>query len=125
MFEKAVRMKLRFTTVGKGTLSVEDLWDLPLKELNKLAKSLNKLVKSVEEEDFLQDKSAEDREAKFAFDLVLYVLNTLKTERDAKKAETTTKAEKQKWMERIERKENEAEEGLSLKEMKVKLAELG
>lgn len=46
MFKQASKMKLRFAT-SKGNLSVEDLWDLSLPVLDKLAVSYDEeLAKS-------------------------------------------------------------------------------
>lgn len=44
MFEKASRIKLRYST-NRGVLSVEDLWDLSLEQLDPIAINLNKSLK--------------------------------------------------------------------------------
>ena len=44
MFEKAARLKLRFTSPS-GVVSVEDLWDLSLTRLNKVAQHVNNELK--------------------------------------------------------------------------------
>ena len=41
LFEKASKMKLRFSTT-KGVLSTEDLWDLSLESLDRIAKNLKR-----------------------------------------------------------------------------------
>jgi polyhydroxyalkanoate synthesis regulator phasin len=41
MFERATRLKLRFDST-KGKISVEDLWDLPMSKLDKMAVDLHK-----------------------------------------------------------------------------------
>lgn len=80
MFSKATRLKIRFQTTS-GFLTVEDLWDLPLSKLNIIAKNLNKQLKTQkDEEDFLDEKSAEDTETKLKFDIVLSILETKKAE---------------------------------------------
>lgn len=57
MFEKASRLKLTFAT-PKGTLSADYLWDLPLTQLDSIAKDINKRIKAEEEESFIAPKSA-------------------------------------------------------------------
>lgn len=123
MFEKAVRMKLRLSS-SKGLLSVEDLWDLPLAELNKIAKDLNKQLKNAEEEDFLKVSSKEDERLKFAFDVVLHVLNTLKDEKEARDNLAKKKKEKEKLLALLEEKQEESLKDLSVEELKKRIEEL-
>lgn len=123
MFEKATRMKMRFGTV-KGLLSVEDLWDLSLSDLNKIAKDLNKQIKSADEEDFLKVTSKEDERTKLAFEIVLYILNTLKDEKEARDNMAKKKKEKEKLLSILERKQEESLENLSEEELRKKIEEL-
>lgn len=123
MFEKASRMKLRFAT-RKGTLSVEDLWDLSLADLNILAKSLNKVLKESSEEDFLEVSNKVDVENKLKFDLALYILNTKKAESDAKAREQQVKEECDQLLEILSEKRNDNLKNLSEEELLRKIAEL-
>lgn len=59
-FEKATRLRLRFET-SRGNLNVEDLWRLPLAELDKLAIALNKQLKESSEESFIKAKSKDNK----------------------------------------------------------------
>ena len=47
IFEVATRNKYRFPY--RGQISVEDMWDLPVTELDKIFKTLNKQVKTSQE----------------------------------------------------------------------------
>jgi len=123
MFEKASRLKLRFKT-RKGILSTEDLWDLSLAELNEVAKNLNKELKTAEEEDFLNAKSVEDEKVKLAFDVVLHVLNTKKAEAAERAEAANKKAEKQKILGILAKKQDASLENLSEDELKKKLEAL-
>ena len=66
MFEQASRLKLRFTT-ARGSLSVEDLWDLPLTSttgkpnLDDIAKSLNRELRATSEETSFVEPNATPR----------------------------------------------------------------
>lgn len=123
MFEKAVRMKLRVATT-KGNLSVEDLWDLSLAELNEIAKGLNRTVKDLGEEDFLKTEDKAEREARFSFDVVLHILNTKKAEAEAAVERKKKSEEKQKLLEALEAKQADEIKGLTEEEIKQKLKEL-
>lgn len=56
IFEKASRQKTRFPY--KGMCSVEDLWDLPVGELDGIFKSLNAHLRAESEESLLGDPHA-------------------------------------------------------------------
>lgn len=82
MFEKAVRMKLRFAY--KGIASVEDLWDLSLTDLDNLFKMLNKEVKDSKEESLLNTKSEADTLAELKVEIVKYIVSVKLTEKQLK-----------------------------------------
>ena len=70
IFEYAVRNKLRFPY--KGTISTEDLWDLPVTELDKIFKVLNKKNKTNEEESLLSTSSV-DMDTLVSIDIIKYI----------------------------------------------------
>ena len=60
LFKVANKRKYRFNY--KGQISVEDLWDLSVEELDKIYKSLKAKQKDASEESLLQTVSKEDKE---------------------------------------------------------------
>lgn len=72
IFEYAARNKLRFPY--KGTISTEDLWDLPVTELDKIYKVLNKKNKTNEEESLLSTSSV-DTDTLISIDIIKYIVN--------------------------------------------------
>jgi len=123
MFEKATRFKLRFRT-EKGILNVEDLWDLSLNSLNFLAKGINKQLKDLAEEDFLGTESVEDTKLKLSFDIVLHILKTKKEEAENEKNAVKRKAEKEKILGIISKKQDSSLESMSVEDLQKKLNEL-
>lgn len=123
MFEKVVRMKLRYPS-RRGALSTEDLWDLSLQDLNEIAKTLNAQKKANEEEDFLEEKSDLDKTAELKFNVVLHVLNTKKEEKKAREDAAANRAKKQKYMEILERKKDADLETMSTEELEKAIAEM-
>ena len=58
IFEKALRLKVRFEY--KGSIGVEDLWDLGLESLNSIYKSLSILARQANEDGLLNVRKVED-----------------------------------------------------------------
>ena len=72
IFEAATRYKYRFPF--KGMISVEDLWDLKLQDLDSVFKLLNKEKKQSDEESLLQVKSEADQELENKIQIVKYIV---------------------------------------------------
>lgn len=120
MYKRASKQKLRFNT-AVGMLSVEQLWDLTITQLDALAVSLEKDHKASKGKTFLAVKTEKDKTAKLRFDIVLDVLNTKVelSERASKAAET--KAHNQKILSKIQdRKDHELDE-MSVEELEAQL----
>lgn len=122
IFEYAVRNKVRFPF--KGMISVEDLWDLSLTNLDSIYKTLNKQVKQSEEESLLSEKESVDTELEVQISIIKYIVDVKKKEKEAKDKAAEKKAQKQKIMSIIASKENEALQNSSLEDLKKMLEEL-
>lgn len=120
MYKEAAKLKLRFVTT-RGSLSVEQLYDLPLAELDVLAVSLQEEYKESGKKSFLIAKSAKDKIAKLRFDIVLDVLNTKVDEAKAITEEQERKAHNQKILGLIADKQDEELKGKSVKELEKML----
>lgn len=123
IFEKVSRLKLRFDS-EKGNLLTEDLWDLPLTELNRMAKKLNKELSVADEEDFLQDENVEDIETRLKFDIVLHILNVKKDELKNRREAADKKIEKEKLVALLEEKQDEGLKDLSIDQIKRRIKKL-
>lgn len=122
IFEYAVRNKIRFPF--KGMISVEDLWDLSLINLDYIYKTLNKQVKQSEEESLLTTKTNIDTELEVQIAIVKHIVSVKLAEQEAREKEAAKKAQKQKIMSIIATKENEALQNSSIDDLKKMLDEL-
>lgn len=118
-FEKATRLRLRFET-SRGNLNVEDLWRLPLAELDKLAIALNKQLKESSEESFIKAKSKDNKLLELRFDIVKHIIETLLSEDEEKKKAADKRAKREQLLELIAKKKNQELEGKSLEELDIK-----
>ena len=123
IFEYAVRNKIRFPF--KGMISVEDLWDLSVTNLDSIYKTLNKQVKQSEEESLLSTKASVDTELEVQIAIVKHIVSVKLAEREAAEKASAKKAQKQKIMSIIATKENEALQNSSIDDLKKMLDELG
>ena len=122
-FEKATRFRLRFET-SRGNLNVEDLWRLPLAELDKLAIALNKQLKESSEESFIKAKSKDNKLLELRFDIVKHIIETLLSEDEEKKKAADKRAKREQLLELIAKKKNQELEGKSLEELEAELTKL-
>ena len=123
MFEYAVRNKVRFPF--KGMISVEDLWDLTLTNLDSIYKTLNKQVKQSEEESLLNTKTTVDKEIDVQIAIVKHIVAVKLSEQEAREKASAKKAQKQKIMAIIASKQDEALQNSSVEDLQKMLDELG
>jgi len=91
IFERAVRKKLRFANT-KGQLSVEDLFDLSLPDLDTIAKAVNREVKSNDEESFIEEKTPAASDDELRLDLLKHVIKSKLAAKDAATKRAAKKA---------------------------------
>jgi len=115
MFEKAVRLKLRFN--HKGLCTVEDLWDLPLKSLDSIFKKLNAEMKTQKEESLLETKSAEDAILDLKVAIIMHIVRVKLQERKAREEKKEKAAKKEKLLAIIAEKQDEAYRGMSIEDL--------
>ena len=114
MFEKAIRLKLRFNF--KGILTVEDLWDLKLNELDMIYKDLNQQKKLQEEESLLTNNLINDI-VNLQMEIIKYVVEQKQAEQLAKQTEIEKQQQKQKILEILSRKQDDDLQNKSTEEL--------
>ena len=128
MFQEATRKKLRFDS-PQGSLTVEDLWDIPLHSQNNkvanlddIAKALFKQIKEQDTESFVFKKATVNELVQLKFEIVKHIIGIRLTEVQAAEQIRINKDKKQQILAIIAAKENEQLMGTSLDELK-KMAE--
>lgn len=103
-FEKAIRLKLRFNYHGR--ISVEDLWDLNVKQLDTIYKDLNSIYKAQKEESLLDVKDPGDDILALRIEIIKYIVEVkLEEQEDYRKAHETA-AQRQKILKVISEKKD-------------------
>lgn len=122
IFEVAVRGKFRFPF--KGLISVEDLFDLSVENLDSIFKTLNSQLKQVQEESLLNTKTKEDKELDTKIEIVKYIVNVKLEERELRNKVKEKKEQKQKILEILSNKQEESLQNKSVDELQKMLEEL-
>lgn len=115
-FKQASQQKLRFQT-NKGLLSVEQLWDLSLEDLDHLAVILETEHKQSGRKSFILKTSEKDKVSKLRFDVVLEVLNTKLEEAEAQLRAQEIKEHNKKIIALIADKKDESLKKKSIKQL--------
>lgn len=122
VFEYATRNKVRFPY--KGLISVEDLWDLSVTELDKIYKTLNTQVKQTQEESLLETKTEVDELLENQIEIVKHIVAVKLREQKAKEREADKAAQRQKIMAIIAKKQDESLENASIDDLQMMLNSL-
>lgn len=122
LFEVATRSKMRFPY--KGSISAEDLWDLPLAALDSVFKILNAQIKQTKEESLLSTKTKEDETLESQIEIVKHIVSVKLAEKMAREDALAKKEKKQKIMRIMATKQDEALQNSSVEELQKMLNEL-
>lgn len=123
LFIKATRNKVRFPY--RGQASVEDLWDLPATELDKIYKSLNAMSKATQEESLLELKSDEEDEITKKIEIVKYIVGVKLEEKKQAESAKARKEQKEKLLRLLADKQDEELKGKTAEEIQKMIDELG
>lgn len=122
IFEVASKKKYRFPF--KGMITVEDLWDLNLTDLDQIFKTLNSKVKESKEESLLSVKSEEDKDLMNQIEIIKHIVTVKQEEIERRKNAIARRQQKQKVMEVLASKEEESLYSMSKKELEDMLKNL-
>lgn len=122
LFEIASREKYRFPY--KGLISVEDLWDLTMPQLDGVYKALSKEVKT-QGEDSLMAEAITDKKLTNMIEIVKYIFSVKQQEADARKTAAENKRKRERIAEVLAQKEDEALHNMSADELKKLMSDLG
>lgn len=122
MFEKAIRMKLRFNY--RGLCSVEDLWDLPVESLDSIYKELNKKARTEKEESLLEKRTQADDILELQLSIVKHIVKTKLTEQAARENAAAIRAKKQKLLSIMADKQDKALYDMPLEDLEKMVNEL-
>lgn len=122
IFEYATRNKLRFPF--KGSISVEDLWDLSETDLDKVYKALKAQEKHLKEDSLLSRKTKEEEVLDIQIEIVKHIVVVKLAEKEARKRAAENKEKKQKILAIMAARDDKALENASDEELKRMLEEL-
>ena len=120
LFVNASRRKFRFQS-AKGLLTTEDLWDLSLAALDKIAVDLDDKIQKAGRKSFI-GRSTADTESTQQLDVVKFVIETKQAENELAKIKETKRAQKQFLESLLEKKKIMQLEGLSVEDIEKQLA---
>lgn len=130
LFVTAARAKLRFAST-KGELSVEQLWDVPLRStgsddfnLNTIARAASKTVTAAESEENFVDTNKRTpglAQAALRLDIIKFVIDAKRDEEDVLKKRADNKKEKERLLEILAEKQDGKLSELSIAELQKKI----
>lgn len=115
LFIMATRQKFRFNF--KGIATVEDLWDLNVRDLDTIFKALNAQAKQAKEESLLAVKSKEDAVLEAKIEIVKHIVKTKLEEAEQRRVRAENREKKNRIAEILADKQDEELRGKSVEEL--------
>jgi hypothetical protein len=122
VFEMATRMKFRFPF--RGMISVEDLWDLDVEQLDVVYKALNKDVQKSQEESLLNASHIGNADLNAKIEIVKYIFQVKQAEEEERKNAAANAVKRRRILEVLAKKQDNALENMTEEELQAALAEL-
>jgi len=127
LFAWATKNKIRFET-SRGSLTVEDIWTLPLTSRNGLsldtvAKELYRTVKEFDDISFVQESTKESTTAQHKLDIVKHIINERMEENRKKREREQNKEKNEQIRQLLQEKELEGLRNMSPEELRAMLKE--
>lgn len=122
IFEAASRYKFRYPY--RGVITTEDLWDLTPAQLDVVYKALNANVKVAQEDSLMKNLSDADAALMMQIEIVKYIFAVKEQEAESRKKAAENTAKKQRIMEIIAKKQDDALENMSEADLLKMLDEL-
>ena len=123
IFEAASKNKYRYPY--KGMITTEDLWDLTQAQLDMVYKALNKGVSEAQVSSLMCKVTEVDAELLNKIEIVKYIFNAKEAEAEARKNDAAKHAKKQRILDILAQKQEDALQSMSEDELKKMLDELG
>lgn len=123
MFEVATRKKFRFPF--KGSISVEDLWDLSLQQLDGIYKTLNSQQKQAQEASLLTIRTAEDEDLSLKIEIIKHIVSVKQDEINAAVRAKEVKDQREKIMAILADKQDQDLRSKTPEELQAMLNQLG
>ena len=115
LFKVATKKKYRFSY--KGQVTVEDLWDLSVEELDKIYKNLKSLQKNTSEESLLQTATKEDKELNNKIEIIKTIVTDKLAAKDRAMKAASQRAQNQRILEIMADKQDAALKEKSIEEL--------
>ena len=123
LFVLAAKRKYRFES-GRGSVSVEDLFDCQLSTLDAIAVSIDDKIQKAGRKSFIGKRSASTGDDENRLEIVKFVIEQLQAEADARKTRAEKESQKAFLKGLLEKKQMEQLENLSAEEIQKQLDQL-
>lgn len=127
-FIEAVKYGITFAT-SRGPRTISEMWTLPLLgnngyNLDTISREMLAELHKSQEQSLVVETTKENRELKLKLDILKFIIDDKKTERNAKRLEIEKAEKRRELQEAIAKKQKEAVQEKSLEDLQAELASL-